>query len=309
MKIDEQGGASGSDSGGKAEKVDVALTAEINGAIDASMEKTKKAAATPPVDDSNKDDLPPDETQSGEGDGGDDEPLVDGGDVKDDKKDDPPPVADDIIERAVKAGMSIADARTFQTADALGRVCDMLEKGTSAEKVGDKAGQSVADADPLAGVEDLDPEQWDEKLVTMVKGLKDVIRKQHEAIIGLKRSSETDGKALWFEGQVKSLGDEYVKALGADKSKRTLLEDKFAILQAGYKAAGKTVNDGDVFKDAVSLVLGDVQLKEQVSVKAKALADRRMKHIARPGGVRTTQAGSASADIAAEIDTKFFGRK
>lgn len=307
MKIDEQGGASGGDSG-KNDKIDVALTAEIDGAIDTAMARTKKAAATPP-DGDKKDDLPPDEIQPGDEGGGDEEPLVDGDDVKDGKKDDPPTVADDIIERAVKAGMSIADARTFQTAEALGRMCDMLEKGTKAEKVGDKAGQSEADADPLAGVEDLDPEQYDDKLVTMFKGLKDVIRKQHEAIIGLKRSSETDGKAVWFEGKVKSLGDEYVKALGADKAKRTLLEDKFAVLQAGYKAAGKTVDDGDVFKDAVSLVLGDVQLKEQVSVKAKALADRRMKHIARPGGVRTTQAGSASADIAAEIDSKFFGRK
>jgi len=301
----KDGAGDSTDSAGS--KVDSALNDEISGAIEevvdrSSKKKTPEAPVTP-----DEDDLPPDENPPGDDKGGDEPPK--GDDSKGDEKDDPPSIADEAIERAVKAGMSIADARSFQTADALGRMCDMLEKRAGAEQVGEKAGQSDADADPLAGVEDLDPEQWDEKLVTMVKGLKDVVRSQHNQIAELRRSNETTGQANWFEGQVKSLGDEYIKALGADKNKRTALEDKFAVLQAGYKAAGKTVGNGDVFKEAVSIVLGDVQVKEQVGIKAKQLADRRMKHINRPGGVSTVPTASASADVASEIDRKFFGRK
>lgn len=309
MKDEDKGGEGESISGST---VDNSLKGEIEGAITDMVERAESARKkdAPPADDNPDpdDDLPPGESPSGDDAEGDDEPQGKGGDGA--GGDDDPPVVDDaIIERAVKAGMSLADARSFQTADALGRMCDMLEKRADAAEGGEKAGQSVADADPLAGVEDLDPEQYDEKLVTLVKGLKDVIRTQHKEIVGLKRSSETDGQAVWFESQVKSLGDEYVKALGADKNKRTALEDKFAVLQAGYKAAGKTVGNGDVFKEAVSIVLGDVQLKEQVGIKAKALADRRMKHIAKPQGSRMAPVTSASADVASEIDRKFFGRK
>jgi hypothetical protein len=220
--------------------------------------------------------------------------------------------------------MTISDARAFGSPEALERITVALESRDGGAK-GDKKPEAEAakkdeELDPVADIPDLDPDDYDEKVVAGFKAMKDLIRKQHQVISGM-RSDGANRDGSWFEGQVAALGDGFTEALGAggDRSKldpaspqaakRAELETKFKILEAGYKAADQKIDRETVFKEAVSLVLGDVAAKVSSDAKAKALEQRKTQHVARPSGGRQAPATNVLADVAAQIDAKFGGKK
>jgi hypothetical protein len=183
---------------------------------------------------------------------------------------------------------------------------------------GEKSGGGEA-ADPVAAIPDLDPEKYDEEVVNGFKAMKDIVRKQQEVIAGLRG----DGKArdaAWFDSQVAALGQEYVAAVGAgDRSKLVSnspqaakfaeLESKFNVLAAGYKADGKDVSRETVFKEAVAIVMGDVQAKAEATLKSAELEKRKKLHINRPTASKATPKQDAFSDVADTLDRKYFGKK
>lgn len=308
--------------------VSKALTDEIEGAVTTVVDevtrkrddKTGKFVKKEGEDEPPEDDLPPEKDQSGEDGSGDQVP-------EDGKKNDEPPkddtdgkpgaITDEHIERAVKAGMTIADARSFQNAEVLERFCARLEEKKAVASAEKKDGDDVGKVeDPLSAIPDLDPAEYDEKVVNGFKAMKDLIRSQQQVIGELKSEGESRNGA-WFENQIAALGEGFAGAVGAgDRSKldpkgpqvakRVELENKFKVLLAGYKAAGQDVDRGTIFKEAVSVVLGDVQAKAASDAKAKALADRAKQHVARPSGSKSGPTTDAFQDVAAMVDNKFF---
>ncbi len=297
-----------------------AFKSEISAAVVADVEASKKAKpapepkkdATPPPE--NKD-LPPAKDRADEN----AEPPADGeASGKKDGDEDPASAIDDaLIERAVKSGMSIADAKSFQDAQALTRMCDMLEKKANPEEKKPE-GEPKKDVDPLEGIPDLDPETYDEKLVGIVKALKDIVRSQTTKLADLEKSYATSGNQVWFDRQVASLGEAFEKVLGkGDRLNRTseqraaisALEEKFEILKAGYKAAGKQVDQDAVFKEAVAVALGDVKVKAEAKVKADQLAARKLQHLQRPSGSHEKAKTDPLSDVADAVDRKFFGKR
>jgi hypothetical protein len=231
----------------------------------------------------------------------------------------PGSVTDDLVERAVKAGMSIADAKEFQKADALERVCAVLEKrGPAGGEAGDKKDEKTED-DPFASIPDLDPNEYDEKVVAGFKAMKDIIRKQHEALADMRKTGETRESVSFLDSQIATLGKAYTEAVGAAGVKldpaspqakaRVELEGKFNVLSAGYKAAGQDVPKETVFKEAVSLVLGEVKSKADADEKDAALKKRDALKINRPSGADYKPKGDASAETASILDKKFFGKR
>jgi hypothetical protein len=297
-------------------KVEASLAEEISAAVDSKVAENKKLSesAKPPVKNDKKDVPPVEDPADDEG-----EPPA-GGEAKGKESGEGKPAehAESLIERAVKAGMSIGEAKSFQDAKALERICDVLEKkGAKTEESPSGDGKAKED-DPLSAIPDLDPEIYDEKLVGIVKTLKDIIRGNMKESAGLRTANETTGNRSWFDQQVDSLGDAFEKTLGkGERSKRTseqraslaALEDKFAVLEAGYRAAGKQVDKETIFKEAVSVALGDVQVRAEAKVKADQLATRRLQHLNRPSGASVKANTDPMQDIADKLDRKFFGKR
>jgi hypothetical protein len=214
--------------------------------------------------------------------------------------------ADELLTRAVLAGMDLKDARTFvtQDADALERQIGLLEKTSQQPGKGDEeagVGESTpADEDPLSGIPDLDPEVYDENLVDGFRALKSIIKKQEETIKGLTAG----GNRAWFDTKVEAL-----KVKNLDAAKQAELRDEFETIKAGYAAKGQQVDDSIVFQKATKLVLGDeIKAAAEASKAEKAKRREKMQTVP-PGGPTAKATGNPLEEVAKEIDGKYFNRK
>lgn len=297
-----------------------AVKDEIDAAVNEVVEDIEKSRAAADAKDG-KSELPP------SGKGGDDK----GGEKSSEQQaqtDDgehsaAAEIPDALVERAVKAGLSIADARAFPKADALERAVSAIEKrsagGTDASS---KAADSTKKEEDetlaaLDAIPDLDPDVYDDAVVKGFKLLRDTVRRQHATIKELTAGAGSARQASWFDGQVAALGEDFVGAVGkGDRAKldpaspqaKNLadLETKFNVLEAGYKAAGQTVEREAVFKEAVALVLGDVKAKAEAGKRSEALSKRSRLHINRPGGANAKPSTDPFEDAAATLDKKYF---
>jgi hypothetical protein len=285
------------------------LNQEIEGAVTDAVEKAE--AVRKAAEDHAK---PGDEptTEPGEDKGANADVPPPEGD-KGGKKDDPPPpetISDDLIERAIRAGIPMKDAREIKNSEVLGRMCEKLEsagKATEERKPGGDSKEEGGD-DPLKDVPDLNPEEYDEKIVAGFKAMKDIIRKQHAMIAKLGEGSARQEEAT-IDTRLQGLGKAFAEAAPAGSEKRAELEKKITVLKAGYKAAGEDVADDAVFQEAAKIALGDVEDSEADGRKAAALDKRRKLHLNRPSGSSIKPAGDVLADVAAEIDARFGEKK
>jgi len=312
-------------------EVDSKLSDEIEGAVTTMVEAKNQEPGEkdekPNVDkEDGEKNLPLDDADSNDEDSGndDDDSLKEEGDGKsDDDAEESDEIKDEQVERAIKAGMTIAEARSFKDAKALDRICSILEKSAGGDSASEKQDENKDEEDEilkeLDSITDLDPAEYDEKIVDGFKVMKGIIRKQHEIIGGLKRSAES-GTEDWVDTRISGLGDGYKDAVGIGPSsglnpnsaqavKRADLKEKFEILSAGYQAARKDVSREAIFKEAVSLVLGDVEEVAKENDRKEKLAKRSSQHISRPNGAKTTPASDAFDEAAEDLDRKFFGKK
>jgi hypothetical protein len=207
---------------------------------------------------------------------------------------------DELLTRAVRAGMSIKNARTIvsQDADALEEQVQLLEKLSQPDaKAGEGDEDATPEEDPLTGIPELDPEVYDENIVAVVEGMKSIIRKQGETIKGLS----TSGEKSWFNKQADSL-----KVKNLDSAKRTELNEQFDVLKAGYAVKGQKVEDDAVFQQATKLVLGDEIKAMAEAQKGAKLKKRASLQTVRPGGPAAKPKGDVLDEIAKDVDGKFF---
>ena len=255
--------------------------------------------------------------------GADGKPLVD--DVVDEGiKPDAPD--DALIERAVIAGMSLADARAVPDAEALGRFVGMLE--AKAQKPGDddddgKGGNNDGEEESLAdSLPDLDPERYNDDMVQFGKTSKDIIRKLEQQVRDASKPTDAAIEQAarestdWFDGKIEALGDEYVDVLGkgnraaidANSSqfgKRRDIAEKVAVLASGYEQNGKHVDRNALFDEAARLVIGDKMREVAAARKTRDAAKREKQRISKPGRNRNEATQLVEDEIAAELDAKF----
>lgn len=281
------------------------LTQEIEGAVTNVVEqaeaerKERQQSAAPAADGQQA------ATTDDDGDGGD----TANADTKDGDKDGDKAVTDDLIERAVKAGLSLKDAQSMTDPELLTRVVERIE---STQKAADEklpAGEKKEDAqdddasDPLDGIPDLDPEEYDEKIVAGFKAMKDIIKLQRQELSAMKTRSGGDGDAI--TKQLQKLGQDYADAAPAGSGERAELEKKLRVLKAGYKAAGEEIAENDLFAEAAKMVLGDVVDERKAASKADQVAARKKLHLGRPSGTSIKPKGDVFEDVAKEIDAVF----
>ena len=211
-----------------------------------------------------------------------------------------PKVTDAQIERAIRCGISIADAKLADPGF-LDRTCDALEAASKASsgKSDEKPEGDGEDADDDFEIPDLDPEEFDEKLVEGWKAMQNIIKKQSALI---KQQAQGAIKS-WFDSQVESLGVDVGDKMGA-------LKTKYEVLSAGYKAAGEKVSESDVFSEASKLVLGDEIKAAKEKSDREDLGKRNKLLINRPTHVDAQKAkGDPREEIIEEIGREFYGKK
>ena len=147
------------------------LHKEIEQAMDADEDKAPAPAEVSPEDE-NK----PDAT---EGDG--EETVAPEAETPKDDGD----IPDELVERAVKAGISLADTRTFTDPKVLERTIALVEKSaprkeeTNADD-GDKGGGDEISADNLPA--ELSADEYDEGLVKSFNGMRSLLIEQGKLI-------------------------------------------------------------------------------------------------------------------------------
>jgi len=297
-----------------------ALSLEIDGAVEDAMNEIVSAEPSEP-DAGDETNLPPDEGQSGEDAEGGPAPEAKGEQGESGGSE----VTDEQVERAVRAGMTVADAKSFTDAQVLGRFVSMLEqKAGGVAEAGEASASTGEETDDgldamLKKIPDLDPDEYEEEIVSVVKGLKEMLKQQQGVINSLTKQGVA-AEGSWLDSQVALLGEDYVKALGqgpqakldptsGQHAKRVKMQEKFTVLEAGYKAAGKNMDRSDIFREVVTLTLGDVQNEAAISAKRQTLAKRSAQHISRTGVNRAAVVTDPFDDAAEELDQKYFGKR
>lgn len=238
-------------------------------------------------------------------------PGIDPAKAAADKPDDPAAVepaaeayvpGDDVIERAVKAGMSIADAKLFANAEQADRILTALEAGKAPAKTEttdttndegegfpteefDKAIKAMEDDKDEDGNPNYDP-----NILNLLKTMGGVVKDQAKQIKDLKSAGKSAAVQSAFDKSFAGL-DESVRS-HIDAAKKTQLKKKFDFLKSAHASAKDGVSDEEVFEEAGKLVLGDLVATADAHNKGAALEQRNSIRLARPGG----QSGLRGAD-------------
>ena len=221
--------------------------------------------------------------------------------------------SDADIERAVKAGLSVADAKSFKDKAAFDRVCAALE-GKAAPKgdtaTGGKPGEPGKESpEENAGEFEIptlpDDEGFDPKLVDAFGKMGNLLKQVMKENAELKKAGTTAEAKTFFDQQLGSM-DEAVRAKvdGAAKEK---LKAKFDMLEAAYKATGAKMSREEIFNEAAQLTLG---VDVGAAGRATKLAARKSLHLAPPsgegkGGTAKKTEDDVDRDIARLLSEKF----
>jgi len=250
---------------------------------------------------------PDDDAEHGDGIGDETPAEPEAGAADDSSRDDkgrfakPKPAGDDAIERAVRLGIPMAEAKQY-TESLLSLACDRIEGKTGEGKPAggkEEDGEAKPAGDPLDAIPDLDPAIYDENIVAGFKALKGVAKALREENATLRGDKSKDFMATQLEG-VRELTK-------GDQSKETAVREKFDVLRAGYKAAGKDVADVTVFKEASQLVLG-MDADSMKNKKADAARRRAGQRISPPSGQRVEVKPDVAAETAELLDRKYFAK-
>lgn len=223
-----------------------------------------------------------------------------------------PDIDDSLAERAVRAGLSLADVKSIKSKDALESILGRLEGKSAKGDEGpggedDPAADDEEEEDPLA---DIDWDEFDPQIARAMKYMQSQNAALRKEVKSLKRAGESAQTQSFFEQQFGRL-DENVRR-HVDAVAKAKLKQKFDMLEAGYKAVKADVKRADVFREAARLALGDKLDRGAAETEAARLAKRRELAIAQPTRARGESRPQKTGDdidreIAAVLEEKFPG--
>jgi len=167
----------------------------------------------------------------------------DGGDAND-----APTIPDELVERAVKAGISLADTRTFTDPKVLERTIALVEKsGPKPDTTddGNKGGGDEFSADNLPA--ELSEDDFDEDLVKAFNGMRSLVIEQGKLLA--KYAKAWDSAKAEQDAQAAAKAEAEVKAAAEAKKKAALEKRKsLALAKPGGESGAipkKNYGDGD----------------------------------------------------------------
>jgi hypothetical protein len=225
------------------------LHREIEKAMDQDEDKTPAPAEDSPVDGDNPDAtkgggeaVAPDTPEATEATDGDKPDGADGGDGGDGEA----TISDELIERAVKAGISLADTRTFTDPKVLERTIALVE-GKSGSKPdtttddGDKGSGDGISADNLPA--ELSEDEFDEGLVKAFNGMRSLVIEQGKLLAKYAKEWDSSKAAQEAEAAAKAQAQAEAKKKAALEKRKSL-----ALAKPGGESGAKqktTMGYGD----------------------------------------------------------------
>ena len=257
---------------------------QVASAVDSFVESRAEAKA-------GGDPEPDPEPEKGEGDKPEPEKGEEGKEEPEAKAEEPEEIDESLLERAVRAGLSMKEARGFDNPELLASVIGKLESKADTNPGGSPGGEEKPKDEEGIDIPDLDPNEWDEKLVNAFKALKAVATRQADEIRKLRSAGESARQASWIDEQMQGLDDAHRQALGVGEANPTSEQTaaksevlaKFKLLEAGYAATGGKAGRSDIFREAVNMVVGKAPAKID---RKSALEKRNALSIARPSHER-----------------------
>jgi hypothetical protein len=255
--------------------------------LDAAIEK-QESERKPPDDSApakkSDEEKPESEPEKGEVEGDAEPPSKDGEQA--------PALDDAMLERAVKVGLSLADAKAVGDPAVLERLIGRLEKTSEPEKKDEE--KKEPEEDLVAKIPDLSPDEYDKGLVDAFKALKGVAQKLQESNKQLRQevSRGVASRGTWVDNEVAKLGKDYAELFGEgnlaelpagkQKAAREKLERSISFVQSEAKAEGKSVSRGDAFKQALALGFSDKVQSTKGAAAKEAAAKRSQQAMNRP---------------------------
>jgi len=270
----------------KKQEVDEAkVLSEISGKLNPKKKKNPEDGESNPPDNDKSDDS---DGKSNESEGGGEE---DPG--KDEDGGEETPVVDKLlIQRAVRAGMDLADAETISSPDVLERIVDGLE-GAKTQK-----DDSVEDDDGVLKALDLNPEEYDEGVVAFAKGVKGIFERQEKTIKELRDQVQrvNAGSEVSFVSkkvsEAKNLPPEAKTSAGRDKISRYM-----KLIQDDAKKNGEKITQDEIFDRSARAVFGKEMETQKGKQMAQAAKDRSGKTVMPPRDTGSGQfTGKANDD-------------
>lgn len=333
LLLNAEGEANSEEANGAQERSTSGEEADENRLEDASIENSAKADGNSKEErgtgtfenDAVNDDGSPEETGDQEGSGA-------AGEGTESKEVVPLTISDYAVEQAVRAGFSIADAKSFGSEEALLRVANIAQQaaagveGVGTTKEGDD-GETESLDDLISKIPDLDPEEFQPETVAMFDALKGIIKQQQDSIREIHEQQavaenaryETSAREVevWFDSEVESLGKDFAEALGeggygslprgsSQLAKRDQIAEQMSVMLAGYAASEiKPPARSEVFKTAARNVLhGEFDELRNKNVAGK-LAKRSTQHTQRVAGKKTKSHLSPEEETAQLLDQKY----
>ena len=299
---------------------DSELGKEITGAVDEAVKEIEEQAeeAKPEAKKAEKKEPEQPETEEkAEEEESEEEEKPPKDEVPADDAEDTPLPDEAQLARAVKAGVPLEKAIEIEDAGKLEKMIRVAEAANGKSDDGESGGSEETD-DPLAGIPELDPEEFDEDLVKVTNGLRDVIKKQHEELKSFRarqeKSVEQDSiekNTQAFDNIVSGM-DEYRDVLGEGTvntvskeffAARAKLAHRVEVLGNGYASVGEEKSLDELIKEAAALEFGSGKnassRKERAERRSEQFINRSSKSNLKKGSELTDD------DIAAEIDAMF----
>ena len=218
----------------------------------------------------------------------DEEPEDDGDSV--------PVIEDALLERAIKAGMSLADAKAVSNSAALENIISRMEGNESQDDGGVAGAEDKADdEDLLSKIPDLDPDEYPEEVVETFKMMKSVLKEQQEKISSLTGSQQSDeGQQFiaWFDSEINGLGDDFTEVFGNVDSgsiSETQVEARKKVARhmdlvvQDLRADGKQIpSDRDILRMAVDSAFPERVIEKKGKAIANAARNRARKAMRQP---------------------------
>lgn len=212
---------------------------------------------------------------------------------------------DALIERAIKAGLSMKEAKEFSSAEFADAMLSRLEAASKPKEV-KEVKKSEGDDSPTKEFDEMlakmeSDEEYNEDFIKMFKGMSSLLKSQAEEIKTLKSSGKTASEKSFLDTQISALGENVAKHL--DAASKSKLEAKFKVLKKVYSEENPKMADEEIFKEAAKLAIGDILDKVNAESKAAKAAERKTLTLARPGGEQGLKTAKAKSidDIVAEI--------
>ena len=250
------------------------------------------------------------------------------------------PVSDDLLARAVDAGISVVDAKQL-TPHSLEVIVSGREKA-AVEEYGEQFADAIAKkediGDPFADLPKLDPEVHDPSVIAMFDKMTEIVKGQHSELQDFKvRQSEQNAAVAareeveleaatseikqFFDGQVKGLGDNFSESLGTGDfdsldrgspqfANRNAIAGQMSVLMSGYQAQGQTPpSREEIFDTAARIVLRDTFQGIREKEIAGTLKTQSGQHLQRSGSVQASTTKTPDEDAAAAVDALLDSRQ